>query len=370
MSSIENFKYRNRIVRIEPSPFIKPSTKIKMSQNKVNSAGQALVDVDGNIKKTDIDVDHAIQVPGTSKIFSAALTPSGLKTGLNILVENPYAEEPVYHPSWGEMVLKGKEKASLQNILEYKHRRAFDFYTGNLFDRVDPSTKVSELPFYLTPQSKVSLDGGVKLLDLSNPIHEVNYYMLRVHGEIANSYSELQEGRNQTALYYFSDASDSDDRKTVRIRMETRASSIINELSQTPEIIIAFAKALECEDRALNASKAFKYVYEFFHTMDGLDIDPAKYSIFMKYHEIFEDINRRPRFFAASILQDALNHSIIRYRDDKYYWIKPETEDAPLKTFEWVGKEKVVDFLIGPEYEDEVKLLESLIASKSSITNY
>jgi len=151
--------------------------------------------------------------------------------------------------------------------------------------------------------------------------------------------------------------------------METKAGAILNDLSNTPDILIMFAKALECEDKILTTTRAFNFVHAFYHTSDGSDIEHTKYSIFMKYHELYQDANRRPRFFAAAKLQDGLNTGIIRYRDDKYYWIKPEIDDSPIKTFEWVGKEKVIDFLIAPEYEDEVALLESLIESKKNLNS-
>lgn len=367
--TIEDFKYRKRIVRLEPSPFIKPVVKLKMSQTKTNSAGQPLVDPDGNVKKVDIDVNEVVQIPGTAKMFSAALTASGLRTGLDMLVENPYKDESVYFPDWGEQVLKGKDKVLLQHILEYKHKQTFNYYTGSLFDRIEPSTKVSELPFYLTPQSKVLLDGGIKLLDLSNPIHEVNYYMLRQHPEVANSYNQLEEGRNQKAIYYISTFEENDDRKTVKIKMESKAGSILTELADFPDIIIMFAKALECEDKILNVSRALNYIHSFYHTTDGSDIEHTKYSIFMKYYELYEDPNRRPRFFAAAKLQDALNTSVIREREGKYYWIKPEIDNSPIRTFEWATKEKVIDFLTGPEYEEEVALLDSIVESKKNLNS-
>ena len=55
------------------------------------------------------------------------------------------------------------------------------YYTNQLFDEIRSSYEREDLPFYMRPESRVSLRDGVTYLDLSNPIHEVNYYMLRAH---------------------------------------------------------------------------------------------------------------------------------------------------------------------------------------------
>lgn len=351
---------KKKIVRIEPNPFRKVNLKIKMSRAKVNSAGQAMRDTTGNIRTEEVDAPGMIQVPGTMKTLGPALTPSGLKTGLNIMVSNPYKDEEVYHPVWGEKVLKGKEKAMLQNILEYKHGKDFNYYTGNIIDRIAPSHKMAELPFFQTERCKVKLDGHVTFLDLKNPVHEVQYYMLRAHSAVANSYADLQEGRNQTAWYYMVDNAEVNEAKVAKIRKKTRAANALEELyNDAGDVMIKMARALECEDKNLGRDKAYQYVYNYYTRSE------QAYARFIKYYDLYKDSARRDQFFAAAELQEYVAANIIRRREDKYYWVKPETDDSPIKTFEWATKEKVIkDFLLAPEYQEEIEVLKSIYEAR------
>lgn len=366
---ITNVKeYKQKLIRIEPSPFRGTNIKIMKSMAKVNSAGYAITDSDGNLRTTEEPVDKAVQVPGTSKTVGPVLTAGGLRTGLGILVDNPYNDEPAYYPAWGEKVLQGKEKALLQHVLEYKHKKDFDHYTGNLMDRISASSDVPTLPFFLTPQSKVILDGGVKTLNLDNQLHEVWYYMLKAHPIVANSYADLDNGRNPDAWYYIVDEAEVQDHKLAELRKETKAGRILEELNEKGDLIIKFARALENTDKNLNTQKAYKWLYSYYHDNSGKKIDKDRLAIFMKYYELYSDANRRERFFAAANVQEYLNYGVLRQRDGRFYWVKPETAEAPMRTFEWTSKEKIIsDFFLAPEYQDEVELLESIYKSRSNV---
>lgn len=345
-----------KLVRIEPNPFKKAKLKIKMARSKLNSAGEVLVDHTGKLRTEDVEPENMIQVPGTAKTITPPLTASGLKTGLNELVDNPYADEDVYFPQWGEKVLKGKEKALRQHILEYKHGKDFNYYTGNIIDRIEPSNKMSQLPFFMTPHSKVYLSGNVTFLDLNNPIHEVQYYMLKAHNMVANSYSELQNGKNLTALYFMVDDAEVSNVKMDKLRKETQAASALEELKAAgDDILVMMAKALGNEEKNLTASRAFTWIYRFYKNGGN------QYVQFMKYFEMYKDAGRREYFVAAAKLQEYIDYRIIRKSENKYYWTKPETDDSPVRVFEWSSKDKVIkDFLLAPEFQDEVEHLDGI----------
>lgn len=351
---------RKTRVRIEPSPFKRTNLKLKMSQAKVNSAGYAVTDTTGQVQKSDVDVDDAIQVPGTAKTLGPVLTASGLKTGLEVIVDNPYNDEIIYYPDWGEKVLKGKDRVALQHVLEYKHRKEFNYYTGQLFDRINPSDSISELPFFLTPVCKITLTGNVTFLDLTNPIHEVQYYVLKAHPEIANSYSELMEGRNQRASYYIVDEEEVQDAKAEKLRRKNAAAAALRELDDAGHnILINMALVLGNEDRTISKEKALQWIDNYYNK------NKANMSTFMKWFEIYKDAARREKFFAMAILQEMLNYGIIRTKDNKYYWVKPETESSPIQHFEWPSKEKVInDFILAPEYQEEFELAKSIHESR------
>lgn len=352
----------NKIVRLQPSPYISTSIQLKMSQPKTNSAGYAMTDSQGRIVKSDVPVSDAVQVPGTSKTIAPILTSSGLRTGLEQIVENPYKNLEGYSPSWGEKVFKNKEKVALQHILEYKHGREYDYYSSRHMDNIVKSTELHEKPFFLTDKCKLRLDGNVVFLNLNNPLDEVRYYMVKAHPYVANSYKDLDEGRNRKAGYYIVDEAEVMDLKLEKVRKETRAAAALEELNTKEDsIIINMAFALGMEDRSPSKVKSYKYIHSYYNRSE------ENYAVFNKFYEMYKDSARREFFFANGIVQDMLNHSVLRTRDSKYYWIMPETEDKPLRTFEWASKDRLItEFILAPEYHEEFNIMKSILESRKS----
>lgn len=348
----------SRIVRLEPNPGKRATLKLKMSQAKVNSAGQAIQDREGNIVKVETDAPDMIQVPGTTRDLRAPLTATGLLTGLNYIIDNPYRDLPSYNPAWGEKIFQGRDKVLLQHALEYKHGKDFDYYTNRLFDRIYPSDKLAEIPFFATPQSRVPMTGNVMFLDLNNPLHEVWYYILRVHPEIANSYAELKE--KPEAWYYMVDEIEVGKIRTdIKRRNNTAAAAIEEVYKLSDDSIIKWAKALEIESRNPTKDTAYEFLDNYFRRGD------IQYANFTKYYDMFKDAARRARFYAAADVHDYVQASIIRERDNKYYWIKPGTDTSPIQTFEWKSKDDLItNFILAPEYTDEVMLMRSIFEAR------
>lgn len=347
------------IIRVEPNPGIRLPFKLKQAQAKVNSAGQALQDRDGGIIKVEEDVENAVQLPGTTRYLKPGLTASGLNTGLAFMVNNPYNDEQVYHPEWGEKVLKGKLRVLLQHILEYKHGKDFGYYSNRVIDRIYPSDKISEIPFFCTPQCQVPLDGSVTFLDLSNPLHEIWYYTLRAHDEIANSYGDLKT--NRRALYYLVDDAEV---HSVRINEKRKVNQAVSALEEvfnsSDSAIIKWAMALGNDDAKLSRDKAYDWLDTYFRRNE------ISFIKFTNTYEVYKNAARRAEFFAAAEVQDFINKGLIRTREGRYYWIQPKTDDTPLKTYEWISKDKLIhDFLIAPEYAEEAELLRSLAKARS-----
>lgn len=354
--------YPKRYVRIQPNPNAQVNLKLKRSQAKVNSAGQAIQDQEGNVVNQLVDVEDAVQVPGTVRFVKPRLTASGIDTGLNILVDNPYKDEDVYYPSWGETHLKGKDKALLQHILEYKHDKELHYYTGKIFDRITPSEKLSEAPFFASPASSIPLNGNVTFLDLENPTHEVWYYSLRAPSMtiVCNSYDELMNGSGRSALYYIVNEEEVENAKTEKDRQTNVAASALEKMyNESNDSVIKLAKCLENSDRALTKNKAYTFLNEFFKRGE------IEYNQFSRYVSLYYDAARRQEFFAAASLQEYIDYGIMRVRENKYYWMRPETDKSPAESFEWATKEKVIhEFLIAPEYHDEVEIIESILKSR------
>lgn len=349
----------SRKVRIVPSPKKKSNIKIKKSQAKVNSAGQAIQNREGGLVTTLVDVEDALQIPGTVKTFKPGITKNGtLATGLDVLVDNPYHNEVVYYPEAFEKLLKGKPKALLQHLLEYKHKKEIGYYTNNVIDRINPSDKVSELPFFLTPQCQVPLKGGVMFLNLTNPQHEIWLYSLLASGEVANSYKELD--MMPDASYYLVDDSEHLTVKTEQKRRMNVAISALEEVyTDGNGMVVKLAKALENSDSNIDADGAYTWLDGFFKQGE------IQYAQFMKFYEMYKDVARRARFLAYAAVQEYMDKQIIRSRENRYYWIMPEAGDSPMRTFEWASKDRLVnDFILAPEYQDEVDILESLYKAR------
>lgn len=346
--------------RLEPNPFKTTTIKVKVAQSAVNSAGQALRDGEGRIRKTDIDANSTVLIPGTQRWLGIPVTSNGLLTGLNIMVDNPYEKEEIYNPIWGESVLKGKPKILLQHYLEYKHGREFNYYTNKLNDRVEPSVKVPELPFFLTPHSKPHLTGNVMFFTFDNPIHEIWYYLFKANHSIANSYQELEEGKNQRALYYMVEDDSYYDPKLEKAKKMNKAAAALEKLQEDGESsLYMMARAIGNTDKNLNGKKAYSYINSYFLNNE------ENLSIFMKYFELYNDAGRREYLVGASKLEEYVIHGIVKLRDKMYVWVKPETENSTMRKFEWSSKEQFVkDFLIAPEYSDDAKILENIYLSK------
>lgn len=349
---------KSRIVTIEPNPFKKLNLKIKQATAKVNSAGQALVDANGKLQTVDTDVPSTVQVPGTTRTLTASITPTGLNTGLSVMVDNPYKDEDVYMQSWAEKILKDKPKAKLQHILEYKHNKPFDHYTNQLFFQIKPSDEYAEMPFFMRAESKLQIS-GTTYLNLDNPMDEVKYYLAKAHKDVANSYAELKEGATNH-LYYIVDNEEVKDYKMDKKRRTNRAVAILEELNEEgEEIMMAMAHAMGNEDNNLTKSKAYVWLDERFRE------DDTNYTKFIKLYQQYKNASMRDYFFGAAKAQELINKQVVRKRGQKIYWTKPGDETTAPEPFEFATKEKFIkDFLVAPEYQEEVALLDELYEAR------
>lgn len=155
------------------------------------------------------------------------------------------------------------------------------YYTNQLFDEIRSSYEREDLPFYMRPESRVSLRDGVTYLDLSNPIHEVNYYMLRAHKMIANSYEELLY--NPNATHYIVDLKEKQRLGSEESRKLNKFASRLEELYELNDnTIINMCKALDLSAKAVRTDKDAAY--------DEIDAmvrkDQNKYEDFMSLYSM------------------------------------------------------------------------------------
>ena len=354
------YKNDNRIIKIEPNPFKKPKLKIKMRTKRMNGT-RPIVSQNGQVLYKDEDPQNMTRVPGTDKTICPARTVSGIKTGLNKFVPNPYDDEPIYKNDWGERMFKGKEKAKLQHLLEYEFGFDFDYLTSNIPHEVGPSNKPDK-KFFEKRESKPVLKDNTTFLNMSNPVHRINYYTLLASKEVANSFADLEEGLNQYAEWYVVDDNEKEQYKLSKIEKETKAAAALEYLKETDEGAQQMAKALdldEASDRNLTVAKAARLLYDYYNQNEN------SWKQYMDYVDMYKDAGRRAYVIAASELYDYIKVGVISYRNGKYTWTKRGDAGSPSETYTRNSKKDMINnFLLDPAYQDEIKLIEEEYEAK------
>lgn len=352
----------SNIIKIEPSPYKKPSIKIKMET--INMAGDQpkfVIGADGKQKvQTSLkDAQNIQRLPGTIAYYSAALTKNGLNTGLTDYVDNPYKDEDFYRDGW-EKLLKGKAKIRRQELLEYKHNRPMGYYTNQVTNSIISSTtEESKLVFYQKPESKILLNDGLTILDLENPIHEVNYYMLKAHSNIALSYEDLINKPNAT--HYIVDELEKQKVESDTVRKYNKLGARLEELMSLPDGTIQdFCKAMALNERILSKEAAYNKLNDIARS------NTDRYDEFMSLYEMWKELATRERFDAyVEMFNFITTPGMVSSRNNKYFWNKPASNGGKVEPFEWSSREKFIDFLLAPENQEEAETLRMQYKAKS-----
>ena len=343
---------KDRIVKIESNPFLKCAVKVQFSNVATNN-GTPIKDSSGNVRRVYETPENITRLPGTQVVYSAVLNnKGGLDTGLDEIVHNEFANEPYYPENW-ERVLRGKKVVKLQHLLEYKHGKPFNYYAG-VIKPIQSSRKVrAEGNFYQRPESRVALSDGVTILNLANPIHEINYYMLRAHPNVANSYEEVKN--NSNATHFIVDQGEMDKAKSSELRRVNAIGRYLEELDELEDnTIINMAKALELSSGMSSKDAAYTAIHRFANTSE------EKFMEFKSMYLMWNDPVTREKFLTYAELTDYIKTpGLISRRNHKYFWNKPiKGESGRTETFEWNSKSDVVNnFLLAPEYREDVDIL-------------
>lgn len=352
----------SKLIKIEPNPFRSGRKKFKMRTPKMQN-GVPILNSEGKAIMTFQDAQNITRIPGTSTTLAPGLLPNGrIATGLDIQVKNPYKEEKVYTQEWGERILKGKDKALLQHILEYKHGVAYDYYTSRIDTDVKKSN--SEQVYYEKGESKLIMKDNTAFLDLNNPNDELKYYMLKAHPSIANSYAELEDGGNLDAEWYMVDEFEKDQIKVSRIEREVIAGAALKQIMDAgEEISIQFCKALELDEasnQSITKEAAQRAIYEYYNNNEDT------YNRFIELFEMWKEPVNRSFVIAAAELYDWIKAGLINYRNGKYSWISPAKEGRSSETFMHPSKRAFIDnFMLDPNHQEEVEMIRNIYESKN-----
>jgi len=361
MPQIINMDGKSNIVKVETNPNRKATVKVKMESMTLAGGQPKVITKEDGTKKfhyTDKDPKRLTRLPNTVVIYTAAIGKNGLITGLDELVDNPYKDLDYYRPGW-EPILKGNKKIRRQEMLEYKHEKPMGYYTSNI-STVMPSNKVSELPFYQRPESRVPLNDGVTFFDLNNQIHEANYYMLRAHKMIANSYEELKF--NPRATHYIVDETERSNIEAEAVRKMNKFGARLEEImSLNDSTIQDFCKALEIRGMGTTMTDCYTALSEFARRSDD------KYEEFMDIYELWKDPITREVFEGHVETYNLLTvPGLLTTRNNKLFWSQPAGDGGKKQLWEWKSKDQFIrQFLLDPKYQDEVDVLRSLYNAKT-----
>jgi hypothetical protein len=214
--------------------------------------------------------------------------------------------------------LRGKKKVRLQELLEYKHNKTKGYYTNRVAGVV--ASNREDAPHYQRPESRIDLRDGVTYLDLKNQLHEVQYYMLRAHNEIANSYEEVLN--NPDATHYIVDETEKSRRENKEIRKTHKFGRRIEEIMEMPDgTIQEFCKALQIPMSGLSKDEAYKEIDNY------VDRSNDKYEEFMDLYELWKNPATREKFLAFAELYDLMSvPGLVSQRQNKIFWTQPANE--------------------------------------------
>jgi len=350
-----------RKIRIEPNPFRSQGNKFKMKTRKL-SGGQPVVNIHGKPVYTDTTPEALYRVPGTSKRLAAARSSTNsLRTGLDHLVDNPYKNLTTYTQEW-ETILKGKDEVLLQHLLEYECDYEINFLTHRVQPGAIESDKVDR-KFFESVESKPRLDGGVSFLNMSNPIHRVNYYTLLAHKAVANTYEELLDGGNLDAEWYIVDEQAKHVREKSKSMRVVEAGAALKELSDSnSDAMLQMAKALELSeatDRNLTVDRAWNAIYTYYNK------SASNFDQFIVVYKLWKDPNNgRDKFVAMADLFNYQHQGLVSYKNGKYTWFKT-IPGEPTQTFMFTGKMAfITEFLLAPQQQENVEFLQDEYENK------
>jgi hypothetical protein len=347
-------KNDTRKIRIEPNPFKQIRQKFRMKSRRI-SGGQPVINLDGTPSFTEVTPESLYRVPGTSKKISPARNQNGLNTGLTQMVTNPYKDLDIYTAQW-EVILKGKDKVSLQHALEYECGYPFDYLTHRIEQGAIQSDKPDK-KFFETADSKPTLDGNVTFLDMTNSLHKIWYYLFLAHKEVANTWDDLLDGGNEDAGWYIVDEESKQKREKTKSMQAVEAGAALKELhDSTSDAILQMPKVLElaeASDRNMTKDKAFNILYNYYNK------DSESFTAFIEGYTLWKDAAMgRERFIAMAELYDYIQQGLVTYKGGRYTWYKV-TPGEPAETYTFNGKMTfVVEFLLSPANQDNVEKLQ------------
>lgn len=269
------------------------------------------------------------------------------KTGLHYLVPNPYAKFTIEQLGEKYKHLIGREEVTLQEKLEYEHRKDPGFYSPRM-------TREGEAPTYFT-DFKFKLRDGTNVLDLTIPEHEIAYYVLLDSKFVAKSLKEYHEYKKPHARYYIAQEDEDQEIQYRASKAKDMAIARLNSDDITEENLILIAKSL-----GWYSNQSFTTLYNKFSTnIKAADLkEPLNaLSEFTKIVKLLDTPTGREELNARATLFDLTSARIVTENKGTFVW------HAKGLTIGY-SKEEAIDFIMDPNKMDAVTSMKKELAAK------
>jgi hypothetical protein len=277
-----------------------------------------------------------------------------LLTGLTEVVNNPFYKSEKNVPHEFEYV-KTKEKITLQELLEIKHNKPRGFYTDRAWQ---PGDGYNEANLTFFQKFKFKLNDGSTILDLSKPLEEVAYYMLKAHPLVAGSNKIEDKILKPKAEYYVSDKNESIQEKYTKRRQYNDCITKLEDNKFTPSYQRKVAKVLQLFKGDLSSvTDESIYISIDNFIEEGYKSKPENLTAFEEAYKLTSSAEGRKELEATCLLEDLVSYRIVTDNKGTYVWVSKQLV---------LGQRKVeaIDFLLDPKKQPEKDEMERQLKAK------
>jgi hypothetical protein len=280
-----------------------------------------------------------------------------LKTGLDIMVDNPYKSLDKEQVKSGfEPVIFNKEKVKLQHILEYKHGVPVDFYTDmpitNEVYTKELLARNKEIPFFQRGEFKVKLSDSGLMLDTDNHMDELKYYFLKASNKCAPSGEKANPSIHE---FYIGAENESEEKLFSKTELIDKATALLVTGVISDDYKIKISKVLGLTKKEVNAKKAHMALRNYVVEKHKNQLERVKE--FIELVEGLSEPKNKERLEAKALLEDLISYRVVTSASDIYEWKSKGINIG-------MNKAAALDYLLSPHKQDEQEELIRELESK------
>jgi len=278
-----------------------------------------------------------------------------LKTGLDVMVDNPYKSEPKEKIIPGfEAYIFEKEKVKLQHLLEYKHG-----VKPNYYDDTAPAREVAgkddseKTPFFQTEKFKIAISDKGLMIDTDKHFDELAYYFLKASSKCAPNLASANPNLHE---FYIGQENESEEKLYNKMKLIDKAVSTLVDPDFSEDYKVKIAKVLKLAKKDTTAVKAHMLLRNY--VTEGVKDQKERVSQFLDIVETLKTPDGKEKLEAKALLEDLVNYRVISNTGDIFKW---KNRDITIGT----NKIAAVEFLLNPLKQDEVLELERELKEKT-----